>query len=108
METLLSIIGQPGRREFGGEWIHVYGSESLCCPPVTITTLLSAVLQCKVKGLHFFFFLKGSLQQEKTNEYMLFGRRVLPICSTTLDESFKVSTKLNSQPFVSVDSINQG
>ena len=39
---------------------------------------------------------------------MLFGRRVLPICSTTLDESFKVSTKLNSQPFISVDSINQG
>ena len=24
--------------EFGGEWIHV--SESLCCPPETITTLL--------------------------------------------------------------------
>ena len=105
METLLSVIGQPGRRESGEEWIHVYGSESLCCPPVTITTLLSAVLQCKTKGLHF-FFLKGSLQQEKTNEYMLFGRRVLPICSTTLDDSFKVST--NCRPFVSADLINQG
>ena len=30
-----------GGGEFGGEWIHVYGmTESLCCPPETITTLL--------------------------------------------------------------------
>ena len=26
--------------EFGGEWIHVYVAESLCCAPETITTLL--------------------------------------------------------------------
>ena len=32
--------------DFGGEWIHVYmyGSESLCCSPETITTKLIAYI----------------------------------------------------------------
>ena len=28
LETLLNVMWQPGRTEFGGEWIHVYGSLS--------------------------------------------------------------------------------
>ena len=38
--------------EFGGELIHVYVcmAESLCCPPETITTLLLAILQYKIKS----------------------------------------------------------
>ena len=41
--------------DFGGEWIHVYmyGSESLCCSPETITTLLINILPYKMKS----FFL---------------------------------------------------
>ena len=37
--------------DFGGEWIHVYmyGSESLCCSPETVTTLLINIRPCKMK-----------------------------------------------------------
>ena len=41
--------------DFGGEWIHVYmyGSESLCCSPETVTTLLINIRPYKMKSFFF-------------------------------------------------------
>ena len=36
--------------EFGEEWIHVYVWPSPCCPPETITTLLTEYTQYKIKS----------------------------------------------------------
>ena len=36
---------------FGGEWIHVYVTEPLCCIPETVTTLLISYTPMQNKKL---------------------------------------------------------
>ena len=50
--TLLNVVWQPGWEGSLGEngYMYVYGCEILCCPPETITSLLMAILQNKIKS----------------------------------------------------------
>ena len=41
------------REEFGGEWIHVYMAESLCCSLETVTLLISYI---PIQNKKLFFF----------------------------------------------------
>ena len=46
------------REESGGEWIHVYMAESLCCSPETVATLSISYIPRQNKKVLFFFFIK--------------------------------------------------
>ena len=60
----------------------IYVAESLCCSPETITALLSAILQYKIKSFFFLIVVSGSVA---LSEMILTGHPTSVLDSMLLD-----------------------
>ena len=74
--------------EFGGEWLHVYMADSLCCPPEIITILLSVYTPIQNKDFKK-LKIKTSINFFQFNQHLLDMYWMFE--STNLNEKWSLS-----------------